>query len=45
MEELEAPRGWRLGADDPDDNARLKETFYAENTRIYTILSDKGFED
>ena len=45
MEELEVPSGWWLGADDPDDDARLKEVFYAENTRIYKMLSDKGFED
>lgn len=44
-EQLDVPTSWRLSSDDPDRDARLKEEFYAENTRIYKMLRDKGFED
>lgn len=36
---------WRSSSKDIEENARLQEAFYAENTRIYKLLRDKGFED
>ena len=44
MQELELPTSWRTSSDDPAEDARLQEAFYAENTRIYGLLRDKGFE-
>lgn len=44
MQELEVPTSWRLSSNEPAEDARLKEAFYAENTRIYGLLRDKGFE-
>ncbi|GAB1394867.1 hypothetical protein MASR1M60_30310 [Rhodocyclaceae bacterium] len=45
MEQLDAPTSWRHSSDDPEEDARLQDAFYAENTRIYRMLRDKGFED
>lgn len=44
-EQLEVPTSWRSSSKDPEEDARLQEAFYAENTRIYKLLRDKGFED
>lgn len=45
MEELEVPTSWSRASDDPEENARFKEEFYAYNNRVYQMLRDKGFED
>lgn len=45
MEELEVPANWSRASDDPEENARFKEEFYAYNNRVYQMLRDKGFED
>lgn len=45
MEQLDVPTSWRHSSDDPEEDARLQEAFYAENTRIYQMLREKGFEN
>lgn len=44
-EQLEVPTSWRSSSKDPEEDARLQEAFYTENTRIYKLLRNKGFED
>ena len=45
LEEQEVPTSWCQHSDNPEEAARLNGAFYAENTRIYQLLRDKGFED
>ncbi len=43
--DLSSLRDFRQVSQDPQENIRLKEEFYAENRQVLTMLKEKGFWD